>query len=243
MIELENHLLGDGVLGRVAWPASRHAIVCRVPGRVIHTVYSVIRKMAVAVLWFAGVARRAATIEARLLSKMNEFILCKGKINPSFSSVGFVLAKDRVFCPFTKCFSGSRVAEIRLPAKLLRHAPTRLRGALLKATESYLFDRSAITFRKDEIVVPVIRGAAADFCDGHVPVLPPGIFVSSGLSDHVTNSKLLTLSNYSMRWNRAGGRELAGLTKRRQAEYRTCMNLPAAGEATADAVKPGGPQS
>lgn len=45
-----------------------------------------------------------------------------------------------------------------------------------------------------------------------------------------------------LRWNRAGGRELAGLTKRRQAEHATCIgqNLPAAGTATADAVKPGG---
>lgn len=38
------------------------------------------------------------------------------------------------------------------------------------------------------------------------------------------------------RWNRAGGREVAGLTKRRQAEYEACIgkNLPAAVMATAD---------
>lgn len=50
-----------------------------------------------------------------------------------------------------------------------------------------------------------------------------------------------------LRWNRAGGKDCNvranncyGIVERRQAEYRTCMNLPAAGTATADAVKPGG---
>lgn len=37
-----------------------------------------------------------------------------------------------------------------------------------------------------------------------------------------------------LRWNRAGGREVAGLTKRRQDEHRTCMGAAAA-TATADA--------
>lgn len=36
-----------------------------------------------------------------------------------------------------------------------------------------------------------------------------------------------------LRWNRAGGRVLVGLTKRREAEYRTCMGAAAA-TATAD---------
>lgn len=50
-----------------------------------------------------------------------------------------------------------------------------------------------------------------------------------------------------LRWNRAGGKDCNvranncyGIVERRQAEYRTCTNLPAAGTATADAVKPGG---
>lgn len=30
-----------------------------------------------------------------------------------------------------------------------------------------------------------------------------------------------------LRWNKAGGKELAGLTKRRQAEYKTCMGAQA----------------
>lgn len=39
-----------------------------------------------------------------------------------------------------------------------------------------------------------------------------------------------------LRWNKAGGRVLPGLVKRRQAEYETCIgkNLPAAEQATAD---------
>ena len=67
-----------------------------------------------------------------------------------------------------------------------------------------------------------------------------GAFCGSTLVKKVNAGDYAGACREILRWNRAGGRVLAGLTKRRQAEYRTCMNLPAAGTATADAVKPGG---
>lgn len=61
-------------------------------------------------------------------------------------------------------------------------------------------------------------------------------FCGSTLVEKLNQEDYIGACREIQRWNRAGGREVAGLTKRRQAEYETCIgkNLPAAVMATAD---------
>jgi lysozyme len=50
-----------------------------------------------------------------------------------------------------------------------------------------------------------------------------GAFCNSTLNKKLNSGDYAGACSELLRWNRAGGQVLAGLTKRRQAEYQTCM--------------------
>jgi hypothetical protein len=232
MINLINHFFCYSIFDAVASRATCNAVANKISFRVIYSVNAIVGKFAVRVFRFANCAWFDPAIKTVFLGYFQELPKRYSERYVSFFAVPSISFKNYIASGLSLAKSTISVAGMSLLISEFSIAAAGYRSPLLKAANPNLFLNPAFANRYTKIVVRIFRIAPRYIDDHHAAVGLAFVFIFRLLSNHSNQSvnkadnEVHLLAAEFEKWDKAGGKVMAGLLRRRLAEKTEFLGQP-----------------